>query len=205
MSVDINAMSAEEAGDKFVQCCGSPAFGARMAAARPFNSYGEMVAASRRVWWNECDMQEWKKAFEAHPRIGDVSQLREKFASTAQWCEGEQSAALESSNEQVLQELADWNKKYEEKFGHIFIVCASGKPAAEILAALKERYPNSPYAELGITAGEQQKITEIRLEKLGAVFPGNPLASASAPARRVGALGLQLTGTSPAEADAFFL
>lgn len=109
-SVDINAVSAAEAADAFVRCCGSPRFGELMAAARPFKSHGAMVAASRRIWHNECSMEEWKLAFEAHPRIGDVSQLREKFASTATWCEGEQSAALESSNEQVLQELAAWNK-----------------------------------------------------------------------------------------------
>ena len=109
-SVDINAVSAAEAADAFVRCCGSPRFGELMAAARPFKSHGAMVAASRRIWHNECSLGEWKLAFEAHPRIGDVSQLREKFASTAAWCEGEQSAALASSNEQVLQELAAWNK-----------------------------------------------------------------------------------------------
>ena len=168
--MDINALSPTEASEAFVRCCGSPVFGERMAAARPFRSHGAMVAASRRIWHNECSISEWRLAFDAHPRIGDVSQLREKFASTAKWCEGEQSTALESADESVLLELAEWNRKYEEKFGHIFIVCASGKPASVILAALKERYPNAPFAELGITAAEQQKITEIRLAKLDLSF-----------------------------------
>uniref|UniRef100_A0A7S0SIU0 Hydroxyisourate hydrolase n=1 Tax=Mantoniella antarctica TaxID=81844 RepID=A0A7S0SIU0_9CHLO len=197
MSVNINAMSAADAGDAFVRCCGSPAFGALMAAARPFQSHGAMVAASRRIWHNECAMAEWKLAFEAHPRIGDVSQLREKFATTAQWCEGEQAAALESSNDKVLHELSEWNKRYEEKFGHIFIICASGVPAHDILAALKERYPNSPYAENGLAAGEQQKITEIRLQKLDVAIKAET-DDADASSRRVGALGAHLAGSNMA-------
>ena len=191
-AVDINALSHAEAAEAFVRCCGSPAFGELMARARPFQSHGAMVAASRRVWHTECTLGEWKLAFEAHPVIGDVSQLREKFASTAQWCEGEQSAALASSNEATLLELQEWNRKYEEKFGHIFIICASGKPAHEILAALKERYPNSPYAEYGITAEEQQKITELRLEKLQVSFDAGPKS-------RVGTIASQMSGSATAK------
>ena len=89
-------------------------------------------------------------------------------------------------------------RKYEAKFGHIFIICASGKPAGEILAALKERYPNSPYAELGVTAGEQQKITEIRLEKLGVEMAESGERSGDASARRLTHLGAHVTGSDKA-------
>lgn len=163
----LNAMSAADAADAFVKCCGSPEFGRRMAAARPFASFDDVLATSRKVWY-DCPAAEWELAFKAHPRIGDVSALKEKFASTANWCEGEQSAAQASMDDATINELAEWNKKYEEKFGRVFLICASGKPADVILAALKERYPNEQDVELRNAADEQQKITEIRLEKLRA-------------------------------------
>ena len=163
----LNAMSAADAADAFVKCCGSPEFGRRMAAARPFASFDDVLATSRKVWY-DCPAAEWELAFKAHPRIGDVSALKEKFASTANWCEGEQSAAQASMDDATINELAEWNKKYEEKFGRVFLICASGKPADVILAALKERYPNEQDVELRNAADEQQKTTEIRLEKLRA-------------------------------------
>ena len=163
----LNAMTAADAADAFVKCCGSPEFGRRMAAARPFSSFDDVLAASRKVWY-DCPVAEWELAFKAHPRIGDVSKLKEKFASTASWCEGEQSAAQASMDDATINELAEWNERYEEKFGRVFLICASGKPAHVILAALKERYPNEQDVELRNAADEQQKITEIRLEKLRA-------------------------------------
>ena len=83
----LNAMSAADAADAFVKCCGSPEFGRRMAAARPFASFDDVLATSRKVWY-DCPAEEWELAFKADPRIGDVSALKEKFASTANWCEG---------------------------------------------------------------------------------------------------------------------
>ena len=163
----LNAMTAADAADAFVKCCGSPEFGRRMAAARPFSSFDDVLAASRKVWY-DCPVAEWELAFKAHPRIGDVSKPKEKFASTASWCEGEQSAAQASMDDATINELAEWNRRYEEKFGRVFLICASGKPANVILAALKERYPNEQDVELRNAADEQQKITEIRLEKLRA-------------------------------------
>jgi len=124
----------------------------------------------------------WLQAFAAHPRIGDVDGLRAKFATTARWAEGEQAAALASASEQTLAQLAAWNERYEAKFGHIFIICATGKPAAEVLAAVQARYACTPHAELAAAAGEQARITALRLDKLLASLAGGA-ASASAERR----------------------
>jgi 2-oxo-4-hydroxy-4-carboxy-5-ureidoimidazoline decarboxylase len=108
---------------------------------------------------------DWREAFTHHPRIGDVSKLREKFASTATWSSQEQKG-VSGASEETIQALAQGNRAYEEKFGFIFLVCATGKSAEEMLALLRERMPNDAAAELRIAAGEQAKITRIRLEKL---------------------------------------
>ncbi|KAG0618551.1 hypothetical protein M758_4G072800 [Ceratodon purpureus] len=152
-----------EAG--FLGCCGSTRFAREMALRGPFSSLDLAVEASREIWWNKVDVSGWLEAFAAHPRIGDVEALRTKFASE-RFCSGEQEAALSSANEQTLHELADWNRKYEGKFGFVFLICAAGKSSSEILAALKERYSNRPIEELQNAASEQQKITELRLAKL---------------------------------------
>ena len=116
--------------------------------------------------WNDLTEADWREAFTHHPKIGgDVAALREKFASTSTWAEGEQAAVKEAS-QATLEALAAGNTAYEQKFGYIFIVCATGKTAAEMLALLQARLPNTPEIEIIIAMGEQDKITRIRLEKL---------------------------------------
>jgi 2-oxo-4-hydroxy-4-carboxy-5-ureidoimidazoline decarboxylase len=115
--------------------------------------------------WSECDQSDWREAFSQHPKIGDMESLREKFASTADWASGEQSA-VQSASPEVIAALAEGNRTYEEKFGYIFIVCATGKTAEEILVLLRSRLPNRPEVEIQIAAQEQLKITKLRLEKL---------------------------------------
>lgn len=107
-------------------------------------------------------------------------------------CEGEQGAAMSGMHESVLQQLAVWNGRYEAKFGHIFIVCATGKPAGDILAALQQRYPNNPHDELRAAAEEQAKITALRIDKLLAMLAsGAPGATAE---RRVEAVASHMAG-----------
>ena len=91
--------------------------------------------------------------------------MRERFASTSRWA-GEEQRGANSASEAVLEALARGNRDYEQKFGHIFIVCATGKSAEEMLAMLQERMVNDPEAEMAIAAGEQMKITRLRLDKL---------------------------------------
>lgn len=149
----------------FLACCGSSKFASEMAKLAPFSCAPQAVEASRTIWWNKVDIPGWLEAFSAHPRIGDVEALKREVP-TAEWCKGEQSEALKSANNSILQELAEWNRQYEAKFGFVFLICASGKSSSEILSILKDRFASRPIDELQVAAAEQQKITEIRLGKL---------------------------------------
>lgn len=135
-----------------------------MADGRPFRSRDTLMTAADTIWQN-LEPSEWKDAFGHHPKIGDIESLKQKFGSTATWAEGEQSGVRTASDE-ILMKLAEGNKEYEEKFGYIFIVCATGKSAHEMHLLLEQRLQNDPEHELTITAEEQRKITRIRLEKL---------------------------------------
>ena len=109
---------------------------------------------------------DWLEAFAAHPRIGDLDALRAKFAATAAWAVRRAGGRRRRADEATLRALADGNRDYEARFGYIFIVCATGKTAGEMLALLRERLGNDPEAELAVAAAEQAKITRIRLRKL---------------------------------------
>ena len=168
----LNQLDAAAAAVELERCCGARRWAQAMVARRPFPTSWSLFAAAREEW-NKCSREEVLEAFGHHPRIGDVDGLRKKFASTAAWASGEQSGATAAS-EQVLRALSEGNRVYQEKFGHIFIVCATGKSAGEMLALLQDRLPNPAAEELKIAAGEQDKITRLRLEKL--------LAARAAPA-----------------------
>jgi 2-oxo-4-hydroxy-4-carboxy-5-ureidoimidazoline decarboxylase len=146
------------------KCCGSSAWVAQMSALFPFRSADQLLEAAETVWYR-CREEDWREAFAHHPRIGDLNSLREKFASTRAWAAGEQ-AGVQHTSADVLQQLAQGNREYEEKFGHLFMVCATGKSAEEMLALLHARLPNPPETEINIAMAEQNKITRIRLEKL---------------------------------------
>ena len=135
-----------------------------MVAARPFNNLDDLIADADRVWWS-LEPQDWLEAFHSHPKIGEKKAAALTAVEAQQWSEDEQSG-IRDSEQQTLNELAALNKAYEEKFGYIFIVCASGKSSEEILAILRERLENNTDVELRIAAGEQAKITELRLRKL---------------------------------------
>ena len=136
-----------------------------MAAARPFSDGSQLTNRGAELWWS-LDREDWLEAFSHHPRIGeDPEALRVRYANTASWSSGEQSGMAAASDE-ILQALAAGNRAYGERFGYVFLVCASGKSAAEMLAILQSRIDNEPSAELRIAAGEQAKITVLRLAKL---------------------------------------
>ncbi|KAJ6338873.1 hypothetical protein OIU76_008352 [Salix suchowensis] len=151
--------------EEYLACCGSTQFAKEMVKASPFASVHEAVAAARDIWFNKVDVNGWLEAFSAHPQIGQ-SPSPNHPAAAAQWSKGEQSTALATATTSTLQELLDWNARYRHKFGFIFLICASGRSTAEILADLKKRYPNRPIVEFEIAAQEQMKVTELRLVKL---------------------------------------
>jgi 2-oxo-4-hydroxy-4-carboxy-5-ureidoimidazoline decarboxylase len=160
----INAWDADEAIAAFRRCCGSTRWAERMARLRPFDSETSLLEAAERTWW-ELEPADWLEAFAAHPMIGGREAPRAKFAATAAWSAREQ-AGVAGAPEEVLGALAECNARYRERFGYIFIVCATGKTAEEMLALIRERLANEPGRELPIAAAEQAKITRIRLEKI---------------------------------------
>lgn len=161
---ELNAWPPERAREELLRCCGSSRWAERMAAERPFSDENTLLASADRVW-SALEPRDWEEAFSRHPRIGGKDALRAKFAATRAWAQGEQ-AGVQAAEEAVLASLAEGNRTYEERFGRLFIVCAAGKSAAEMLALLKARLGNDPAAELAVAAGEQAKITRLRLEKL---------------------------------------
>jgi 2-oxo-4-hydroxy-4-carboxy-5-ureidoimidazoline decarboxylase len=147
-----------------LQCCGSSSWVNKMLTIFPVNDLDEVFNQAN-LKWHQCNQQDWLEAFEHHPKIGDINSLKEKFAHTGKWASDEQSG-VNTANDKVLDDLAKGNNAYEKKFGYIFIVCATGKSAAEMLSILEARLPNDPADELKIAAEEQNKITKIRLQKL---------------------------------------
>lgn len=163
----LNAASHHDARVELLRCCGSQTWAARVLEARPFADENALSLASENAF-EALTRADWLEAFEHHPRIGDVNALRAKFATlaaTKTWAGGEQAAARQASTE-TLQALAQGNGAYEEKFGFLFIVCATGKSADEMLALLQARLPNDLATELPIAAEQQRQITRLRLEKL---------------------------------------
>ncbi|XP_061999897.1 uric acid degradation bifunctional protein TTL isoform X1 [Rosa rugosa] len=150
---------------EFFACCGSSKFAKEMSKASPFSSLDEAVTAARDIWFNKVDVTGWLQAFSAHPQIGH-NPSPSSHSTSAQWSKGEQSTAFATATSSSLQELSQWNTKYREKFGFVFLICASGKSTDGILAELKRRYPNRPIVEFEIAAEEEMKITELRLGKL---------------------------------------
>jgi OHCU decarboxylase len=148
-----------------LRCCGSWRWADAMLARRPFGSADALRMAAREVW-SELDRDDYLEAFASHPPIGGGAEANAALASTRAWSAEEQSGAAGAAAD-VAQALRDANRVYRERFGFLFIVCATGKSAEQMLAALQVRLRNEPEVELLIAAAEQAKITELRLEKVG--------------------------------------
>ncbi len=161
---EFNALPVARAREELLRCCGCSRWASAVLEARPFQGKPGLLAASDTIW-AKTGKADWLEAFSHHPRIGGRDALRAKFAATSAWAQAEQVGAV-NAGEAVLDALSAGNAEYENKFGFIFVVCATGKSAAEILDLLKSRLPNDAATEMGLAAGEQNKITKIRLEKL---------------------------------------
>lgn len=160
----LNALPEEELRTQLSHCCGSTYWVNGMIQERPFTSVQDLHLQADKIWATSTEA-DWLEAFTHHPKIGDIGSLRLKFAATATWASGEQQGVQQASDA-VLTALAEGNDLYETKFGFIFIVCATGKSAAEMLELLQARLPNSRSQEIAIARDEQHKITHIRLDKL---------------------------------------
>jgi 2-oxo-4-hydroxy-4-carboxy-5-ureidoimidazoline decarboxylase len=160
----LNTFTAEKATHAFMQCCTATVWVNAMVKARPFIDK-RSIAKQADLAWQELEDSDYFEAFDGHPQIGNVATLRDKYANTKAIASGEQSL-VSKATEQVLVDLAKGNADYLEKFGFIFIVCATGKSAEEMLVLLRERLPNDKATELANAAEEQRKIFHLRIEKL---------------------------------------
>lgn len=165
MNLDtLNNLPVEQATHAFMQCCTASNWVEVMVSSRPFLN-AQVLASKANDAWKSLGEYDLLEAFEGHPQIGNVDTLRAKYANTKALASGEQSAVNQAS-EQVLQDLANGNAEYLKKFGFIFIVCATGKSAEEMLSLLLARLPNDKITELVNAAEEQRKIFQLRLQKL---------------------------------------
>ena len=161
----LNALPKEEAQKAFYQCCSSTVWATQLVSCLPFKSEDELLQQADKLW-NSCKLADYLEAFSHHPKIGgNIQNLREKFRATATWASQEQQG-VEGASEEVLESLSSGNTEYEAKFGFVFLICATGKSAAEMLEALKKRLPNTKDQEILNAKVEQGKITQIRLKKL---------------------------------------
>ncbi len=160
----LNSLPEKTLACELKKCCGSQRWVTAMLAGRPYLTEDSLYKLSGTVW-SELGKQDYLEAFSQHPQIGNLETLKEKFANTAGWASDEQQGANQASTE-VLQALHHGNQVYLQKFGYIFIVCATGKSATQMLELLKRRLKNETQTELAIAAAEQNKITQLRLEKL---------------------------------------
>ena len=157
----IDRASLDEARELLHAACGSTRWVDAMLARRPFGSDDRLLDDAREIWLglNEDD---WREAFAHHPRIGDREALARRFPSTHALSEREQAGVAGASRD-VLGTLATRNHDYFQRFGYIFIVCATGLSAVEMLAMLETRLRNRPDVEIRIAAAEQARITALRL------------------------------------------
>jgi 2-oxo-4-hydroxy-4-carboxy-5-ureidoimidazoline decarboxylase len=161
---ELNGLPRYRAEGELIKCCGSTAWTRTMAGRRPFVSFDRLLKAASEVWWR-LDQADWMEAFRAHPQIGERKGAVQTSTQFHVWSAHEQSG-MDRAGVAVASALEDGNREYLAKFGYIFIVCASGKSAAEMLTILQSRLPNPPEEEIRVASAEQNKITCLRLEKL---------------------------------------
>ena len=159
----LNQAAKETAEADFLNCCGSQTWARMMTEARPFADVAALVNRAEQIWQN-LESQDWLETFAAHPKIGARKAVLHQSAQSAEWSNAEQSGTQTADSLRTVLEKA--NRLYEEKFGFIFIVCATGKSAEEMLDLCRQRLKNHADSEIRIAADEQRKITEIRLKKL---------------------------------------
>jgi 2-oxo-4-hydroxy-4-carboxy-5-ureidoimidazoline decarboxylase len=158
-----NALDAESATREVLPCCGSSAWAAQLTAKRPIADELSLLETSSAVWFSLPE-EAWQQAFDTHPRIGQKHAQTQATEKSLRWSAQEQHTAL-SEDEAAKLALEEANRHYEQRFGRIFIVCASGKSAREILSILDQRMTNDASTELREAAEQQRQITELRLRR----------------------------------------
>ncbi|SRR6266436_717999 len=160
----LNALAPEQAEAELLKCCGSRTWANALSDARPFIDSDALFHKADSIW-RSLSKEDWLEAFRAHPKIGEEKAAAAQSVQAQDWSTQEQSGVHDAATE-TKAALAAGNQEYEERFGFIFIVCATGKTSKEMLAILNERLRNNSETELKVAAEEQRKITRLRIEKL---------------------------------------
>ena len=156
---EFNTIEKDKATKELFSCCGSDRWVSAVIKLFPFASEKTLVEKATGTWYMACNEKDWLEAFSHHPQIGDTKSLTEKFA-------GKEQAGVAVASKEMIEALYTANVQYKNKFGFIFIVCATGRSAGEMLSLMQERMKNAAKEELHIAMGEQHKITLLRLKKL---------------------------------------
>lgn len=159
-----NALPAEAAERELADACAARRWVEAVAVGRPFDSLDSLRAAAERAF-DSLAPADWLEALAAHPRIGERADAGRQSARGERLSAGEQ-AGVAGAPAAVAEALAQGNRRYEARFGHTYVVCASGRSAEEMLALLERRLANDPAAELAVAAREQRRITRLRLERM---------------------------------------
>jgi len=154
----LNALPPRDFEELLLRCCAAPGWARQVTAGRPYESVAELIAAADAAWAAR-DPGDLDAAMAGHPRIGE--------RRLSGWSAGEQARVGEDA--ETLAALADGNAMYEQRFGHVFLICATGRGPAEILAELNRRMSHAPATELEVSAAELGKINALRLRKLTTV------------------------------------
>lgn len=160
----LNRLPKKLATQALLDCCGSREWASRIVASRPFATAATLYSKADTIW-TELGPKDWLESFQHHPPIGGKRAAAKQSSTASRWSAKEQSSAQKASPG-TLALLAAGNRSYADKFGYVFLICATGKTSEEILQALRKRLSNDPETELAIAAEEQRKITRLRLEKL---------------------------------------
>jgi OHCU decarboxylase len=161
---ELNSLPADQARGLLAECCGSSAWVNGMLARRPFRSREDVYKAADEAA-DELGLDDWLEAFDHHPKIGETKSAAIQGETAKSWSAAEQ-VGVSAADARILASLAEVNAEYERKFGYIYIVCATGKTADEMLELAQKRLKHSPEKEIRVAADEQRKITRLRLEKL---------------------------------------
>lgn len=154
-----NSLDRDTAAKELFNCCGSAKWVSKLMEAFPFASEKALVEKATSTWYGACSSADWLESFTHHPQIGDKKSLEQKFA-------GKEQAGVLAATDETINALTKANTDYLNKFGFIFIVCATGKSATEMLQLMQSRLGNRAEEELHIAMSEQHKITIIRFQKL---------------------------------------
>ena len=161
---ELDGMTGPQAGEVLRSCCGASRWVEAMIASRPFGDREQVLSTSARIW-RALEPADWKEAFSYHPRIGESKGALPQSEPGQAWSAAEQ-AGVRAAGIAGRRALAETNREYEARFGYIYVVCAAGKSAEELLALARIRLSNDPETELTVASEEQLKITRLRLEKL---------------------------------------